>query len=150
MKPYSFVLLSAPIVVAALVAQSARPADADWPMYSRDVAGTKYSPLSQINTANVATLSQAWTVRLVPAAGRRGAAPAPAGQAAAGAPSTTEEAANAGAGAPGRQGAGGPVARGGAADAFGNPPGNPEATPIVIGGVMYLPVGSTRILALDA
>src|SRR5262249_57387711 len=39
---------------------------------------------------------------------------------------------------------------GGGADAFGNPPGNPEATPIVVNGVMYLPAGGTRIVALDA
>ncbi len=32
----------------------------------------------------------------------------------------------------------------------GNPPGNPEATPIVVNGVMYLPAGGTQILALDA
>ena len=56
------------------------PADGDWPFYSRDLAGTKYSPLTQITTDNVATLTQAWSVRLVPpapdvAAARRAAPP---------------------------------------------------------------------------
>jgi glucose dehydrogenase len=50
---------------AHLVAQqkSAVPAltDADWPRYAGDLAGTKHSKLTQINTSNVATLTQAWT-----------------------------------------------------------------------------------------
>ena len=36
-------------------------------MFNRDLAGTRYSPLTQINTANVATLTQAWSYRLQPA-----------------------------------------------------------------------------------
>ena len=58
-------------VLAALLAQSggAQPATApasgaDWPMYRRDLAGTGYSPLVQINTGNVATLTQVWTYGL--------------------------------------------------------------------------------------
>ena len=35
--------------------------DADWPRYAGDLAGTKHSKLTQINTSNVATLTQAWT-----------------------------------------------------------------------------------------
>jgi glucose dehydrogenase len=45
---------------------------ADWPMYRRDLAGTGYSPLVQINASNVATLAQVWTYSLqgdAPAAG---------------------------------------------------------------------------------
>src|SRR5262245_17912016 len=56
---------------------ASRQAAADWPMYRRDHAGTGYSPLSQINPRNVATLKPAWTYRLqteaAPAAGRGGA-----------------------------------------------------------------------------
>jgi quinoprotein glucose dehydrogenase len=37
---------------------------ADWPMYRHDLAGTGYSPLTQITLANVSTLTQAWTYRL--------------------------------------------------------------------------------------
>ena len=34
---------------------------ADWPAYGRDPGGSKYSPLDQINTKNVAKLALAWT-----------------------------------------------------------------------------------------
>jgi len=46
-----------------------RNPDADWPTYNRDLAGTRYSPLTQINTTNVATLKQAWSYRLRPPVG---------------------------------------------------------------------------------
>ena len=36
----------------------------DWPMYARDLTGSRYSPLNQINTGNVAKLQRAWTYRL--------------------------------------------------------------------------------------
>ena len=35
----------------------------DWPLYSRDLASDRFSPLTQINTTNVAQLKQAWTYR---------------------------------------------------------------------------------------
>jgi glucose dehydrogenase len=34
---------------------------ADWPMYRHDLAGTGYSPLAQIQTRNVASLTEVWT-----------------------------------------------------------------------------------------
>src|SRR5215470_9195101 len=46
-----------------------RSPDADWPTYNRDLAGTRYSPLTQINATNVSRLTQVWTYRLRPAAG---------------------------------------------------------------------------------
>ncbi|HXP86950.1 MAG TPA: PQQ-binding-like beta-propeller repeat protein [Bryobacteraceae bacterium] len=36
----------------------------DWPMYNRDLAGTRYSPLAQINTSNVGRLVRAWSYSL--------------------------------------------------------------------------------------
>jgi glucose dehydrogenase len=48
------------LAVSALPA-AAQIAPADWPNYSRDLAGTRYSPLDQITPANVTTLHQAWT-----------------------------------------------------------------------------------------
>jgi glucose dehydrogenase len=42
------------------LAASAQQA-ADWPMFNRDLAGTRYSPLTQINTANVGKLAKAWS-----------------------------------------------------------------------------------------
>ena len=44
--------------------RSTATAGADWPMYRHDSAGTGYSTLAQINTRNVANLSQAWTFSL--------------------------------------------------------------------------------------
>src|SRR5688572_12269288 len=35
--------------------------DADWPRFAGDLAGTKYSKLTQINTTNVSRLAAAWT-----------------------------------------------------------------------------------------
>src|SRR5690349_12840571 len=45
---------------AAIVATRA----GDWPSYNRDLAGTRYSPLTQITGINVADLRQAWVYRL--------------------------------------------------------------------------------------
>jgi len=42
------------------VALAQTPA-ADWPMYNRDLAGTRHSPLTEITPANVAALRQAWS-----------------------------------------------------------------------------------------
>src|SRR5262245_394786 len=47
-----------------------RNPDADWPMFNRDLAGTRFSPLTQINTSNVANLKQAWSYKLRPHDGK--------------------------------------------------------------------------------
>jgi len=47
-----------------LIAGAAVAGPGDWPMYNRDLAGTRYSPLTQINAKNVARLKKAWTFRL--------------------------------------------------------------------------------------
>jgi len=51
---------------SAALAQAGNPAgrDGDWPMYNRDLAGTRYSPLRQITTANVTQLRPAWSFTL--------------------------------------------------------------------------------------
>jgi glucose dehydrogenase len=46
--------------------QARRSAGADWPMYNRDLAGTRFSPLKQITPKNVATLKLAWQFKLRP------------------------------------------------------------------------------------
>jgi glucose dehydrogenase len=51
------------LLLAALPAAS-QIAPADWPTYTRDLAGTKYSPLDQITPDNVAKLATAWTFSL--------------------------------------------------------------------------------------
>jgi glucose dehydrogenase len=56
--------IAALVVAGALVAVVPRllaQQPYEWPLYGRDSAGTKYSPLRQINTSNVAKLQRAWT-----------------------------------------------------------------------------------------
>jgi quinoprotein glucose dehydrogenase len=54
------------ILAPALLAQSDKTPPGDWPMFNRDLASTRYSPLTQITPANVAKLTQAWSYRLQP------------------------------------------------------------------------------------
>jgi quinoprotein glucose dehydrogenase len=57
------VVLAGFAMLPALLAQPAKTRDGDWPMYNRDLAGTRYSPLTQINTGNVAQLIKVWSYR---------------------------------------------------------------------------------------
>src|SRR6202158_3771093 len=50
-------------VLPALFAQSKTP-PAAWPIFNLLLASTRYSPLTQITTANVASLQQVWSYRL--------------------------------------------------------------------------------------
>jgi len=62
--------LSAVFMVPMAHAQSeATPAPGDWPRYARDLAGTRYSPLTQINRKNVSRLTKAWSFRVRPEGG---------------------------------------------------------------------------------
>jgi quinoprotein glucose dehydrogenase len=101
-------------------------------MYSRDSAGTRFSPLADVTSANVWRLVPAWSVRLTQPTGRGGGGPAPSGAGARG-----RGAGNAGPAAP-------------PADPFLAAGSNPQVTPIVIDGVMYLPARGNQVLALDA
>lgn len=74
------------------------PAPGDWPRYARDLGATRYSPLDQIDTANVERLEVAWSLQVAP------------------------------------KGGGALVS---------------SATPIVLDGVMYYPLG-TAVVALEA
>lgn len=59
---YSTRLVLTCAALAALLAPAGKAQKgADWPMFNRDLAGTRYSPLTQVNTTNVAKLTQAWT-----------------------------------------------------------------------------------------
>jgi len=42
---------------------------ADWPRYARDLGGTRFSPLDQINRDNVGRLAPAWSFRVRPQGG---------------------------------------------------------------------------------
>jgi quinoprotein glucose dehydrogenase len=140
----AYVISAAALIGIAAGAQTRLPATidaADWPMYSRDYSGTRFSPLADINTGNVSRLTRAWSVQLTQPAGRRGGGPG-AGE------SPAADLAPDGAQGAGRGGRGAAV---GAADPFGGPTGsNPQVTPIVVDGVMYLPAGGNHVLALDA
>src|SRR3954454_4407200 len=65
------------LVAGGLLAQDgqSRTGDNDWPMFSRDFGGTRFSPLADINADNVGKLAQAWAVQLTQPAGRRGGQP---------------------------------------------------------------------------
>jgi quinoprotein glucose dehydrogenase len=127
---YAVALTAAALLPLRAQTPKSNPA-ADWPMYNHDLGGTRYSPLSQINTTNVSNVKLAWSYRLSNAPTGRGAAPAPAQR------GDTPA-------SPPAQGG-----RGGGRGAATAPTVNPEATPIVINNVMYLPAGG-RVLALDA
>ncbi|MGH9647880.1 MAG: acido-empty-quinoprotein group A, partial [Bryobacteraceae bacterium] len=70
--------LCASTLVAVLVAQALDPAKLlqpptdSWPTYNGDYTGRRYSPLKQINQANVGTLNLAWTRRFTAGGGRGG------------------------------------------------------------------------------
>src|SRR6267142_6729189 len=67
MRVRSMIILAAAAgilpIVSAQVSNSRKNA-AEWPMYNRDLNGTRYSPLTQINTRNVARLTRAWTYKI--------------------------------------------------------------------------------------
>ena len=78
MKQIAIAAASFLIVGAVVLAQTGqtRSTDNDWPMFSRDFGGTRFSPLADINADNAGKLAQAWSVQLTQPAGRRGGAAA--------------------------------------------------------------------------
>jgi quinoprotein glucose dehydrogenase len=58
------------VAIGAWVQPAATPgtrnpvAPGDWPNLNRDLAATRYSPLTEINTTNVSSLERAWTFKL--------------------------------------------------------------------------------------
>ena len=71
-KPISVVTVAVVVAYAIGVWAQGSPsgstrnqiAPGDWPNLNRDLAATRFSPLTQINTSNVSSLKQAWTYRL--------------------------------------------------------------------------------------
>lgn len=142
---------------------AAQAADAkEWPTYGHDSGGMRFSPLTQINPANVKDLAPAWVYHMKQEGdsaargfgGRRGGGPGggPPGEGGLGA---------------GPGGAGGPGAAGGgggqrvdqttaqaAAEGIGPPRVQTdysvsEVTPLVVHGVMYIGTPYGRVTALD-
>src|SRR5579871_479171 len=66
MRSNSVALLASIAVLPALVAQTAKTPAGDWPTYNRDFASTRFSPLAEINSGNVAKMAQAWSYRMRP------------------------------------------------------------------------------------
>jgi quinoprotein glucose dehydrogenase len=135
MKLIAIAAASFLIAGAIVIAQTGqtRSTDNDWPMFSHDFGGTRFSPLADINADNAAKLAQAWSVQLTQ---RQGGAVAERRR-----PRARRRDA-----ARGRGRAGGAAAAGEEGEAAGS---NPEVTPIVINGVMYLPARGNQVLALD-
>ncbi|MGI9257817.1 MAG: PQQ-binding-like beta-propeller repeat protein, partial [Gammaproteobacteria bacterium] len=52
------------MMTSGIGAQQPGLQDGEWPSYNRDLAGTRYSPLTQIDASNVADLEQVWTYAL--------------------------------------------------------------------------------------
>lgn len=70
MRKFMAAALAGAMLSTSVQAQQAtQPAPADWPRYARDLGGTRFSPLDQINTGNVENLDTAWTFRLRPEGG---------------------------------------------------------------------------------
>jgi quinoprotein glucose dehydrogenase len=115
---------------ALVLGVQARQSPADWPNHGRDAGATRYSPLKQINTENVAGLQVAWTYdtpAAVPETSGPPGQPADNESAAPSTPPTTPPS------VPGRP-----------------RPRQSEATPLVIDGVLYLGTAYNRVVALDA
>src|SRR5947209_17186878 len=104
------------ILAVAVAACAVAFAQNDWPTYGRDLAGTRYSPLKQVDTGNVSKLVRAWTYHM---------------SAASAAPDRQEE---------------GNEAQGGRGRARGGGGGRTsEVSPLIIGGVMYITTGYGRV-----
>src|SRR5216684_4466276 len=75
--PASLWRFSAALLILGLSAAGSaqRPAatpSQEWRTYGHDLAGTRFSPLTEINTGNVAKLATAWTFKFPPPGGRGG------------------------------------------------------------------------------
>lgn len=103
--------MRAEVFIALVFSLPIASAQTDWPTYGHDSASTRFSPLKQIDSANVSKLTRAWTFHM--SQGAAPAAPAPGGR------------------------------------AGGRGPRGSEATPIVAGGVMYMPTPYNRVIALE-
>ena len=120
-------LLLVPLCAAAAWA-AASTMPTDWPTYGHDPGGMRYSPLAQIDVSNVSRLQIAWTYAMRPAASPQPPPVEPDPSAAA------QRIA---------EGAGPPV-RGRSRYAAS------QATPLVVGGLMYVSTPYRRVVALEA
>jgi quinoprotein glucose dehydrogenase len=99
----------------------------DWPTYGHDAGGMRFSPLAQITPENVSQLQRAWTYHMRPAAAATATSPV--------ADAADQAQASAELGAFLRRRAGRYSAS--------------EATPLMVGGLMYLSTPYRRVVALE-
>src|SRR5213596_1440626 len=69
-RPAALLILGLTVAVSAQ-RPAATPAQ-EWRTYDHDVAGTRFSPLTEINAGNVGRLAKAWTFDFPPPPGGRG------------------------------------------------------------------------------
>src|ERR1700756_510398 len=74
MRIHHVALAAVALVLPALAqTRATKPnADADWPMYNRDLGGSRFSPLTQIKPKNASELKLAWSYKLRTAPPPRG------------------------------------------------------------------------------
>lgn len=125
------------VVAAALLSPPAVSSEGEWPTYGHDAGGQRHSPLAQLTPGNVAALQPAWTYRMRPAT-----AAAPTVSAADAAQRVAE-----GVSAQPTPGpsSGPPGARRRAASRF----SASQATPLVVGGRLFLSTPYRRVVALE-
>ncbi len=133
----------AAIVAISLLPANAAPASTDWPTYGRDPGGMRYSPLEQITRENVSSLKPAWVYHMKPSnavvdANGPGGLSFP-GARPPGAPN------NDSADAAQRLADGASPSRWGRNNRF----APSEATPLVVGGMMYLTTSYHSVVALS-
>jgi alcohol dehydrogenase (cytochrome c) len=72
MKKFLLLLAAASMAMSILIAQDFKPLANDWPTYSGDYSGKRYSNLTQVNQSNVKNLTLAWVARFTAGAGNAG------------------------------------------------------------------------------
>ena len=122
-KLLAMALMSGAAIASPALAAPAAATPGEWPTYGRDAGGDRFSPLDQINAGNVANLKPAWTFHMKPEE---------AGAAAEGAPEQAQRQA---------EGAG-PFRTSGRFSAS-------EATPLMVGGLLYLTTPYRTVVALE-
>lgn len=122
-KLLALALLAGAAIPSPTLAAPATAGPGEWPTYGRDASGDRYSPLDQINTANVAGLKPAWTFHMKPE------------DTGAQAEGSTEQAQRQAEGA-------GPFRAGGRFSAS-------EATPLMVGDRLYLTTPYRTVVALE-
>ena len=123
-------------LASAALADPSGVSPGDWPNYGHDKGGQRNSPLAQITPENVAQLAPAWVYHMKPPV--PAAVPAPASDAQADASAAAQRAAE-----------GVSAGSGGAFNRRRSRFAGSQATPLVVGGRMFVSTPYGRVVALD-